>query len=335
MLILGIETSCDETAVALVKDGKKVLVNLIASQIPIHAQYGGVVPELASRNHLLKINLLIKQAMKEGGVDFSDLDGIAVTKAPGLVGSLLVGVSTAKAIAYVHQKPLIGVNHPEGHLYANFIKNPQIAFPFLGMVISGGHTSLIRVTDHHRYRILGQTRDDAIGEAFDKIAKLLKLGYPGGPVIEKLALKGDENRYKLPKSRFKSGCQLDFSFSGLKTAVLTITKKETDFNHADLVASFQKTASEYLLEKIAAALEKENLDTLVVGGGVIANKYIRDKLQKLMTARNGQVFYPSMVYCTDNAAMIAILGYYRLKAGEISDLSLNASANLPLAEGSA
>ncbi len=332
MLILGIETSCDETAIALVRDGHEVRVNKIFSQIPIHAQYGGVVPELASRNHLLKINILLKNTLEEINVTLEEVDGIAVTSGPGLVGSLLIGVSTAKALSYVFRKPLIGVNHLEGHLYANYLEHQEIAFPFLGAVFSGGHTSLIRVDDHHSYQIIGQTRDDAVGEAFDKVAKLLGLGYPGGPAVEKLAQEGDETRYQLPRPRFKTGCPLDFSFSGLKTAVMNVTRKEPDYNPADLAASFQKTAVDVLLERIRGALRQEKLSVVVLGGGVIANRYLRERLQRQVAEAGGRLYFPSRHYCTDNAAMIASLGYFRLRGGFKSDLSLNAFANMPIGE---
>ena len=324
--ILGIESSCDETSVAVVKNGREVLSNVISSQVPIHEKFGGVVPEIASRNHVEAISNVTKKALKEAGIGLSEIDGIACTYGPGLVGALLVGVSYAKALSYASKIPLIGTNHIEGHIAANYITHKELKPPFLCLIVSGGHTHLVHIKDYKEFEILGRTRDDAIGEAFDKVARVIGLGYPGGPKIDKLAKEGKEN-INLPQTYFEN---LDFSFSGIKTAVINLHHKNPDVNKADLAASFEKAVTDVLINNALKAAKSLNIDTIALAGGVSANSYIRERFLSLETTHNMKIYYPEPVLCTDNAAMIASAGYYNYINGIKSDLELNAVPNLKI-----
>lgn len=323
--ILGIESSCDETSVAVVKNGRKVLSNVINTQIAIHTQFGGVVPEIASRKHVENISNVTKQALKEANVTFDDIDAIACTYGPGLVGALLVGVSYAKALSYAINKPLVGTNHIKGHIAANYITNPNLKPPFLCLVISGGHTHLVNIKNYKDFEIMGKTRDDAIGEAFDKVARVIGLGYPGGPKVDNLAKEGNAN-IVLPKTHFEN---LDFSFSGIKTSVINLHHKNPDVNKADLCASFEKTVTEELINNTLEAAKILNINKIALAGGVSANSYIRASFENLKND-GYEIYYPELKLCTDNAAMIASAGYYEFINGKISDLTLNAVPNLKL-----
>ncbi len=333
MRVLGIESSCDDCAAAVVRDGKDVLSHVIHSQFQIHHPYGGVVPELASRDHLDKIIGVIEAAMKEAHLGWNDLEGIAVTNGPGLVGSLLVGLSAAKTLSFGLNIPFRGVNHLEGHLLAIFLEEPAPIFPFLGLIVSGGHTSIYRVEDFGRYQCLGQTRDDAAGEAFDKVAKLLGLGYPGGIAIDRLAKEGNPEAFRFPRA-MASSKTLDFSFSGLKTSVRYFVEQHgEDFVHehmADLVASFQEAVVDSILIKLSQAVKRTQVRRIVVSGGVAANSHLRARLLDMADKEGLQAQFPSSYLCTDNAIMIAAVGYRYLLKGESSPLSLNANANLKL-----
>lgn len=323
--ILGIESSCDETSVSVIKNGREVLSNVIHSQIDIHKEYGGVVPEIASRCHTEVINQIMKQALKEANLTLKEIDAVSVAYGPGLVGALLVGVSYAKALSYAIKKPLIGVNHIEGHIAANYITHKELEPPFLCLIISGGHTHLVKVNDYTSFEILGKTRDDAIGEAFDKVARVIGLGYPGGPKVDKLAKEGEPNII-LPKTHFEN---LDFSFSGIKTAILNLYHKNPDLNKADLCISFEKTATEMLLTNTLKAAKEYGMDKIAICGGVSANSYIRQSFLDL--EKDGyRVYYPDIKLCTDNAAMIGAVGYYKYLKKEFSDLTLNAVPNLKI-----
>ena len=326
IIILGIESSCDETSVAVVKNGREVLSNVINTQISIHELYGGVVPEIASRNHVENISPVMKEALKEANIKIDDVDGIACTYGPGLVGALLVGVSYAKALSYAANKPLIGVNHIQGHIAANYITYKELKPPFLTLLISGGNTQLVLVKDYTEFEILGKTRDDAVGEAYDKIARVIGLGYPGGPKMDKLAQEGTPN-IVLPKVHIDG---LDFSFSGLKTAIINLHHKTPDINKADLAASFEKDVAEILLENTKKAVKETNINKIALAGGVSANSYIRKAFKELEEKENIKVYYPELKLCTDNAAMIASAGYYNFLKGNFSDLKLNAVPNLKL-----
>jgi len=332
MLILTIETSCDETAAAVVRDGRLVLSSVVSSQVAIHAEYGGVVPEIASRKHLEMITPVIRQALDEAGVALAEIEGIAVTRGPGLLGALLVGVSTAKALALARAIPLVGVHHIEGHLLAGFLEQP-VPFPFLGLVVSGGHTHLYRVDGIGRYRILGRTIDDAVGEAFDKSATLLGLAYPGGALIDRLAQSGNPQAVKLPRPLLHDG-SLNFSFSGLKTAVLTHLKKQLALPQGqelhDFCASFQAAVCEVLVKKTVAALQQEGLTRLVVGGGVACNSGLRASLQKMGNERGVELHLAPPKLCGDNAAMLAVAGDAYLSAGCQDNLAMDATATWPL-----
>ena len=329
ILCLGIESSCDETSVAVVKNGRDVLSNVIATQIDIHKKYGGVVPEIASRNHVENITYVVKEALEKANITLQDIDAVTCTYGPGLVGALLVGLSTAKAMAYALKKPLVGVHHIEGHIAANYITHKELKPPYLCLVVSGGHSHLIHVKDYTDFEILGRTRDDAVGEAFDKVSRILGLGYPGGPVIDNRAKNGTP-RYDLPKTHFEN---LDFSFSGIKTAVLNLVNKEKEnINIDDLCASFQKAVTDILLENALKAAKERNLDKIALAGGVSANSYLRERLQKMGDENGINVYYPEMVLCTDNAAMIAAAGYYNYIKGKVSPLDLNAVPNLKIGE---
>ena len=322
--ILGIESSCDETSVAVVKNGREVLSNVISSQVPIHEKFGGVVPEIASRNHVEAISNVTKKALKEAIIDLKQIDGIACTYGPGLVGALLVGVSYAKALSQASKIPLIGTNHIEGHIAANYITHKDLKPPFLALIVSGGHTHLVHIKDYKEFEILGKTRDDAIGEAFDKVARVIGLGYPGGPKIDKLAKDGEANIH-LPETYFEN---LDFSFSGIKTAVINLHHKNPNVNKADLAASFEKAVTDVLITNALKAAESLNLNTIALAGGVSANSYIRERFLELEKTHNMKIYYPKPVLCTDNAAMIASAGYYNYINGITSDLELNAVPNL-------
>ena len=325
IITLGIESSCDETSVAVVKNGREVLSNVINSQIKIHEKFGGVVPEIASRNHIEAISDVTKEALKEANVTFQDIDNIACTYGPGLVGALLVGVSYAKGLSYALNKPLTGTNHIEGHIAANYITHKELKPPFLCLIISGGHTHLVHIQDYGKFEILGKTRDDAIGEAFDKVARVIGLGYPGGPKVDKLAKEGNPN-IELPKTHIEG---LDFSFSGIKTAIINLHHKNPDINKADLCASFEKYVAEILINNTIKAAEKLNIRTIALAGGVSANSYIREQFINLEN-QGYKIYYPEPILCTDNAAMIASAGYYRYVSGVTSDLTLNAVPNLKI-----
>lgn len=330
-LTMGIETSCDETAVAIVEDGTKVLANIIASQIETHQPFGGVVPEIASRKHLENINPVVQKVLDDTGMAFQDIDTIAVTYGPGLVGALLIGVSAAKAMAYALNIPLIGVNHLEGHVYASFLEH-KFDLPVLCLVVSGGHTGLLHLKGHGDKVLLGQTRDDAAGEAFDKIARYLGLGYPGGPAIEQESQKGDPRSIQFPRAWLEKG-SLDFSFSGLKSAVINYVhnakQKNREVNRADVAASFQQAVVDVLIEKTAMAATMVGTDTVILAGGVAANSPLREQLSARLEKEGKRLLFPSPVYCTDNAAMIACAGYYNFLRGRVSDLYLNAIPGLP------
>lgn len=325
-LILGIESSCDETSVAVVKNGREVLSNVINTQISIHELYGGVVPEIASRNHVENISTVMKEAIKQANIKLDDIDGIACTYGPGLVGALLVGVAYAKALSYASGKPLIATNHIEGHIAANYITYKDLKPPFLTLLISGGNTQLVLVKDYTEFEILGKTRDDAVGEAFDKVARVIGLGYPGGPKMDNLAKQGVPN-IELPKVHVDG---LDFSFSGLKTAVINLHHKMPDINKANLAASFEKNIAEILIEHTRKAIKETGITKIALAGGVSANSYIRQEFSKLQNEKNIEIYYPELKLCTDNAAMIASAGYYNFIKGNISDLTLNAVPNLKL-----
>lgn len=328
IIILGIETSCDETSVAVVKNGREVLSNIINSQIDIHEKYGGVVPEIASRCHTEVINMIYKEALKEANITLDEIDAIACTYGPGLVGALLVGVSYAKALSYASNKKLVGVNHIEGHIAANYITNKELKPPFICLIISGGHTHLVYVEDYTKFKVLGKTRDDAIGEAFDKVARVVGLGYPGGPKVDKLAKEGVAN-INLPKTHLDN---LDFSFSGIKTAILNLYHKNPNINKADLCKSFEKDCCDILIENVMKAVKMYNVDKIVLAGGVSANSYIRNEFLNLEKEKNIKVYYPELKLCTDNAAMIASAGYYNYLNNKFSGLSLNAIPNLKIGE---
>ena len=327
IITLGIESSCDETSVAVVKNGREVLSNVINSQIKIHEKYGGVVPEIASRNHIEAISGVTKQALEEAKITFEDIDIIACTCGPGLVGALLVGVSYAKALSYALNKPLIGTNHIEGHIAANYITHKNLTPPFLCLIVSGGHTHLVHIKNYNEFEILGKTRDDAIGEAFDKVARVIGLGYPGGPKVDKLAKEGVAN-IELPKPHMEG---LDFSFSGIKTAIINLHHKNPDINKANLCASFEKDVSEILLENTIEAAKKLNINKIALAGGVSANSYIRQEFLKLQ-AKGYEIYYPEMILCTDNAAMIGAAAYYEYIKGVRHGYDLNAVPNLKLGE---
>ncbi len=334
MLLLALESSCDETAAAVVRDGKEVLANLIASQVDLHAAYGGVVPELASRRHLEVINPLVSEALDKAGVKREDLEGVVVTRGPGLVGALLVGVSFAKAFAYACQVPLVGVHHIEGHILAIQLEQ-QVDYPFLAVAVSGGHTHLFRVDGIGRYRLLGRTVDDAAGEAFDKVAKMLQLGYPGGPIIDRLAAQGDDGGIVFPRPMLKKA-NFDFSFSGMKTAVLnhlhSLGAAPDEAQTAQIAAAFQTAAVDVITQKALRAAEAEGLTRIVVAGGVACNSGLRQKFARLAEQKALHIYFPSPILCADNAAMLAVAGDYYLTRGLSSGLDLNAVSSWPLEE---
>ena len=334
MLVLGLETSCDDTAAAVLHDGKELLSNIINDQTSVHSKYGGIVPELAGRSHIDQIHKVILQSLKSAQVELRDIDLIAVTVGPGLIGSLLVGMNAAKGIAYGLGIPLIGVNHLEGHLLAIFLQK-KIEFPFISLVVSGGHTDIYRVNNFGQYKILGRTRDDAAGESFDKVAKMLGQKYPGGPIIEKMAMDGNSKAHKFPRAYLEKG-SLDFSFSGLKTSVKTyINKRQTykqgDLTDNDIAAGFQDAVVEVLCKKIIMACEKEGLNRVVVTGGVAANGSLRNAVESVCDRSGFKSWFPAPVFCTDNAAMIACAGHHKFNSFPESKadlLDLDASASL-------
>jgi N6-L-threonylcarbamoyladenine synthase len=331
MVVLGIESSCDETAAAVVRNGNILLSNVIASQVKVHARYGGVVPEIASRKHIEAIVPVILQALEDASMTIAGIDGIAVTSGPGLIGSLLVGLSVAKALAFARRLPLVGVNHLIGHIAAAFLMESAPEFPFVALVVSGGHTTIYRVEDFQRFSVLGQTRDDAAGEAFDKAAKLLEIGYPGGVVIDRLAKQGNRETFAFPRAMRDS---LDFSFSGLKTSLLTRLKKRgapfTSDELPDLTASYQEAICDVLVEKTLRAAAMVSATRVVVCGGVAANSRLRERFYTDAASAGIEVFIPPPVLCTDNAAMIAVVGTHLLNAGQKDGLDLNAVSRWPL-----
>ncbi|HEX2089770.1 MAG TPA: tRNA (adenosine(37)-N6)-threonylcarbamoyltransferase complex transferase subunit TsaD [Actinomycetota bacterium] len=333
MRVLGVETSCDETAVAVVEDGQKLLSNLLASQVHLHEKFGGVVPEVAARAHVENINPLITMALTEAGMWVMDIEAVAVTVGPGLVGALLVGIAAAKAIALALDVPFIGVNHMEGHIYANFLDREPLSDPYVSFLVSGGHTMLVYVPEPHRYEVLGQTLDDAAGEAFDKIARFIGLGFPGGPAIDALAKRGNASAIRFPRAATERG--YDFSLSGLKTAVVRYVKdaraRGDEIKEADLAASFQEAIVEVQVNKTIAAARDKGVRKIVLGGGVVANTRLRKLMGQKAKENKLELLVPPIELCTDNAAMIACAGYHRLQRGETTDLEVGASPNLPLA----
>lgn len=335
VIILAIESSCDETAAAVVKNGRTVLSNVISSQIDLHTLYGGVVPEIASRKHMEQINQVIRQALSEAGLTLDDITAIAVTYGPGLVGALLVGVAEAKAIAFATGKPLIGVHHIEGHISANFIEHKELEPPFGCLVVSGGHTHLVNVKDYGEYEILGKTRDDAAGEAFDKVARAVGLGYPGGPKIDRLAKEGNPNAIEFPRAKI-SGSEYDFSFSGIKSSVLNYINqcemKKEEINKADLVASFQNAVVDVLVSHAIHAAKEYGFKKLAIAGGVASNSALRAGMKAACEEQGIDFYYPSPILCTDNAAMIGAAAYYEYMKGSRASWNLNAVPNLKLGE---
>lgn len=331
ILILAIESSCDETAAAVVRNGREVLSNIISSQIALHTLYGGVVPEIASRKHIEKINQVIEEALNEAGKKLSDITAIAVTYGPGLVGALLVGVAEAKAISFAAKKPLVGVHHIEGHVSANYIENKDLEPPFLCLVVSGGHTNLVIVKEYGCYEIIGKTHDDAAGEAFDKVARAIGLGYPGGPKIDKLAKEGNPQAIAFPRAHI-TDAPYDFSFSGVKSAVLNYLNiaemKQQEMNRADIAASFQAAVMDVLVTRTIQAAKDFNMKRIAIAGGVASNSCLRSQLKEVCQTHGFSFYSPSSIYCTDNAAMIGTAGYYNYLQGKRSGLDLNAVPNL-------
>ena len=332
-LVLGMESSCDETSAAVVADGRRILSNVIASQVDLHGEYGGVVPEIASRKHVELVLPVVDQALREAGVTLADIDGIAATQGPGLIGALLVGVSAAKAIAFATGKPLVGVHHIEGHIAANYLAHAELEPPFLALVVSGGHSHIIAVETRTRHRVIGHTRDDAAGEAFDKVARVLGLGYPGGPAVDRMARQGDPEAVRFPRVQF-SDAPYDFSFSGLKTAVINsvngLRQKGAVVPVADMCASFQKAVVDVLVTKAIRAAVETGYDTLCLAGGVASNAALRQELEMEGKKNGVRILVPPPILCTDNAAMIAAMGCSRLKAGYRADYELNATPSLAL-----
>ena len=333
--ILASESSCDETAAAVVVNGRDVRSNVISSQIALHTLYGGVVPEIASRKHIEKINQVIEQALSDASVTLDDIDAIGVTYGPGLVGALLVGVAEAKAISYAKNIPLVGVHHIEGHISANYIENKELEPPFLCLVVSGGHTHLVKVLDYGKYEILGRTRDDAAGEAFDKVARAIGLGYPGGPKIEKVSHEGNPHAMEFPRAKIEDG-PYDFSFSGLKSAVLNYINgcnmKGIEVVQADVAASFQKAVTDVLVGNAMKAIDEFKMDKFAIAGGVASNGTLREAMREACEKKGVKFYHPSPIFCTDNAAMIGAAAYYDFLAGKRDGLDLNAVPNLKLGE---
>lgn len=331
--ILAIESSCDETSAAVVVNGREVLSNVIASQIDTHKKYGGVVPEVASRMHIEAISGVVEEALEEANITLDKIDAIGVTYGPGLVGALLVGLQFAKGLSFATKKPLIGVNHIEGHICANYIQHKELKPPFVSLVVSGGHTFIVHVKNYGEYEVIGQTRDDAAGEAYDKVARALGLGYPGGPKIDKLAKEGNPRAIVFPKANFHEET-LDFSFSGVKSAVLNYLNKckmqNIEVNKADVAASFQYAVIDVLKENVLSTCKKRNVKTIAIAGGVASNSSLRETLIKEASKRGIEVLFPAPILCTDNAAMIGSAAYFNFINGKISDLNLNAKPNLKL-----
>lgn len=334
--ILAIESSCDETSAAVVVNGRDVLSNIISSQIYIHTKFGGVVPEIASRKHIEAISVVVDEALKEANVDLKEIDAVGVTYGPGLVGALLVGLQYAKGLAYAIKKPLVGVNHIEGHISANFIQYKNLNPPFVCLVVSGGHTYIVYMKDHGDFEVLGSTRDDAAGEAYDKIARAIGLGYPGGPKIDKIAKEGNPDAIKFPRANFHDNKSLDFSFSGLKSSVLNYLNqkemKHEEINRADVAASFQKAVVSFLVDNSMKACKLKKVDKIAVAGGVAANTCLRETLIDEGNKIGVEVLFPDFILCTDNAAMIGSAAYFEYKRGKIASMDLNAVPNLKLGE---
>ena len=335
-LTMGIESSCDETAIAVLADGKEILSNVISSQIEIHTVYGGVVPEIASRHHLNNIPFVFDQALKEAGVTLDEIDEIGVTAGPGLAGALLMGTAFAKAVCAASGKPLVGVHHIQGHILANLIEHPELKPPFLALVVSGGHTHLIEVKDYNEFKILGCTRDDAVGEAYDKVARVIGLGYPGGPKVDKLAKEGNPHAIEFKRVYLEPG-SLDFSLSGTKTGVINYLHKEEQagrpVNKADVAASFQEAVIEVIVNKSMAALDLTGYNGLAVAGGVACNSCLRARMQEACDKRGAKLYIPSPIYCTDNGAMIAMAAYHKAKAGKFASLRLDVWPGLNMETG--
>lgn len=334
-LILAIESSCDETSAAVVVNGREVLSNVISTQIDTHKKFGGVVPEVASRMHIEIIDYVVKKALEDANVSLDDIDAIGVTYGPGLIGALLVGLQYAKGLAFASKKPLIGVNHIQGHISANFIQYKDLKPPFISLVVSGGHTFIVSVNDFCDFEVIGKTRDDAVGEAYDKVARSLGLGYPGGPKIDKLAKKGDPNAISFPRAKFHEDT-LDFSFSGVKSAVLNYLNKakmkEIEVNNADVAASFQKAVIDVLKDNVFLTCKKKNVNKIAIAGGVASNSCLRETLKKEGALRNIEILFPEPVLCTDNAAMIGSAAYFNYEKNYVSSFDINAKPNLKLGE---
>lgn len=333
--ILAIESSCDETAAAVIRNGREVLSNVISSQIDLHKLYGGVVPEIASRKHIERINQVIQEALSEAGMTLDDMDAIGVTYGPGLVGALLVGVAEAKAIAYATKKPLVGVHHIEGHVSANYIEHADLEPPFMCLIVSGGHTHIVKVAEYGKYEIIGRTRDDAAGEAFDKVARAIGLGYPGGPKIDRLAKEGDSKAISFPKAHIE-GAPYDFSFSGVKSAVLNYINscemKHIEINKADVAASFQQSVVDVLVQNTVKAAKEHGMNRVALAGGVASNSCLRVTMKEACEKNGLDLYYPSPIFCTDNAAMIGAAAYYEYINGVRDDYTLNAVPNLKIGQ---
>lgn len=331
---MAIESSCDETACAIIKNGHEICANVVSTQIKIHEKFGGVVPEVASRKHLEYIDIVIEEALSESGYTLDELDAVAVTMGPGLIGALLVGLSTAKGLAYAINKPLIGVHHIEGHIYANFLAHQDITLPCICLVVSGGHTNIVKISEHGSYQIFGQTVDDAAGEAYDKVARAIGLGYPGGPKIDKLAKEGNPKAIQFPRAKLDQ--PLNFSFSGLKSAVLNYLNqaemKQEAINRADVAASFQDSVVDVLCDHTMKAMEETGITTLLLAGGVSANSRLRERIDELCVKNGYKLYYPPLSLCTDNAAMIGAAAAYKYARNEFSGYNLNAVAQLPFSD---
>lgn len=331
---MAIESSCDETACAIIKNGHEICANVVSTQIKIHEKFGGVVPEVASRKHLEYIDIVIEEALSESGYTLDELDAVAVTMGPGLIGALLVGLSTAKGLAYAINKPLIGVHHIEGHIYANFLAHQDITLPCICLVVSGGHTNIVKISEHGSYQILGQTVDDAAGEAYDKVARAIGLGYPGGPKIDKLAKEGNPKAIQFPRAKLDQ--PLNFSFSGLKSAVLNYLNqaemKQEAINRANVAASFQDSVVDVLCDHTMKAMEETGITTLLLAGGVSANSRLRERIDELCEKKGYKLYYPPLSLCTDNAAMIGAAAAYKYARNEFSGYNLNAVAQLPFSD---